>query len=134
MDLVKPEERLVAAYDDSSGVTAAFNLNILRRLNRELGTDFDLERFEHRALWNEKESRMEMHLVSRGRQRVHLLGADGAPGDRIRLSAGETIHTENSYKFSPESIRQLLCSAGFLEIKSWSDGGADFRVVLASVE
>src|SRR4030095_3628784 len=93
VDLKKSRAVLERAYDDALGVTAEFNANLLRRLNRELGADFQLDRFAHRALWNEVEGRIEMHLVSRCAQEVRLAGR------RIRFEAGETIHTENSYKY-----------------------------------
>ena len=94
VDLVKEETALLAAYDDAVGVTAAFNLNLLARLNRELGADFNLESFQHRAVWNAVESRIEMHLASRIAQLVRLERLDF----EVDFSAGETIHTENSYR------------------------------------
>src|SRR5208282_4129686 len=97
VDLVKDEDTLLAAYDDVAGVTAAFNKNMLVRLNRELGADFDLDRFNHRAVWNETMSRMEMHLESCLDQRVRFAALDW----EIAFGAGETIHTENSYKYRP---------------------------------
>ena len=100
-DLRKDEARLVAAYDDAQGVTAEFNLNILARLNREAGADFDLARFEHRAVWNRAQGRMEMHLASRGAQTVHLGGEDFA------FAGGETIRTEVSHKYGPGELAQL---------------------------
>ncbi len=113
-DLVKDPAVLIAAYDDAAGVTAAFNRNLLVRANRELGTDFDLDAFRHRAVWNGPESRMEMHLETRRDMTVHI------DGRRIGFAAGETIHTENSRKFTAASIAELAEAAG------WRI--ADFRV------
>jgi L-histidine N-alpha-methyltransferase len=123
--LRKPVAMLLAAYDDAAGVTAAFNKNVLVRLNRELDGDFDLDQFAHRARWNERESRMEMHLESRGAQTVHLAG------ERIRFAAGETIHTENSYKFSDAALRSLLVGAGFALARTWHDAERRFAVTLS---
>src|SRR5687768_5306404 len=103
-DLVKPKADLMLAYDDPLGVTAAFNLNLLVRLNRELGADIDTDGFEHRAIWNERKSRVEMHLVSRREQAVRIPGA----GIEMTLRAGETIWTESSYKYRPEQIRCIV--------------------------
>jgi dimethylhistidine N-methyltransferase len=122
VDLRKPREILVPAYDDALGVTAEFNLNLLRRLNRELGADFALDQFAHRALWNDAEGRIEMHLVSRRRQEVRL------GGQRIRFEAGETIHTENSYKYDLPGFAALARSAGFEVECVWIDGAALFSV------
>jgi L-histidine N-alpha-methyltransferase len=116
---------LVAAYDDAQGVTAAFNKNVLVRLNRELDADFSVECFAHRAVWNAAESRMEMHLVSVREQVVHV------GGERIAFAAGETIHTENSYKFSDRAIDALLGSADFERQVAWRDGDGRFAVTLA---
>jgi dimethylhistidine N-methyltransferase len=122
VDLKKPRAILERAYDDALGVTAEFNLNLLRRLNRELGADFALEQFDHRALWNEGEGRIEMHLVSRRRQEVKL------DGHRVRFEPGETIHTENSYKYDLPDFRTLARSAGFEVERVWVDGAALFSV------
>ena len=119
-DLVKPAEQLQAAYDDPLGVTAAFNCNLLVRLNRELGADFDLEHFAHDARWNSRAQRMEMHLVSLAQQRVHV------PGAKLVLDfhAGETIWTESSYKYEspPRSARRCGRRAS-APIASWQDRG-----------
>lgn len=128
-DLVKGEALLVAAYDDAQGVTAAFNSNMLLRLNRDLGADFDLSHFRHRALWNREESRIEMHLESTAAQTVHVPDA----GMVVRFRQGETIHTENSYKFTGESVRQLLTAAGFDVVQTWHDERDWFAVTLAAV-
>jgi dimethylhistidine N-methyltransferase len=122
VDLKKPREVLVRAYDDALGVTAEFNLNLLRRLNAELGADFALDAFAHRALWNEVEGRIEMHLVSRRRQEVRL------GGHRLRFAAGETIHTESSYKYDLPGFAALARSAGFEVERVWIDGAALFSV------
>ena len=122
VDLKKSRAVLERAYDDALGVTAEFNANLLRRLNRELGADFQLDRFAHRALWNEVEGRIEMHLVSRCAQEVRLAGR------RIRFEAGETIHTENSYKYDLREFASLARSAGFEVEQVWVDGAALFSV------
>lgn len=114
-DLVKDPARLHAAYNDSQGVTAAFNLNLLARANRELGADFDLGAFAHAAFYNAPQSRIEMHLMSLARQRVHVLGRS------FELEEGETLHTENSHKFTPDSLRALAKAAGFVPGPVWTD-------------
>jgi dimethylhistidine N-methyltransferase len=121
----KSVETLIAAYDDAAGVTAAFNLNVLTRLNRELGADFDLTAFAHRARWNARCSRMEMHLQSLTPQTVTIAGT------RIRFAAGETIHTENSYKFTAAAIQALLAGSGFASTRTFTDAGQTFAVTLA---
>jgi L-histidine Nalpha-methyltransferase len=127
----KTEATLLAAYDDAAGVTAAFNLNVLTRLNRDLGTDFDVEYFRHKVMWNPTASRIEMHLESRIAQRVHL-PASREPALEIEFAAGETIHTENSYKFTLPAVNALLVSAGFAMTKSWLDAQGLFAVTLAT--
>jgi dimethylhistidine N-methyltransferase len=124
IDLAKDPATLVAAYDDARGVTAAFNKNLLTRINRELGGDFDLAAFEHQAIWNAAESRMEMHLVSRRDQVVHVAG------QAFRFTAGETIHTENSYKFSPARFADLAASAGWRVERQWISPEPTFAIVL----
>lgn len=116
-DLVKPEEVLVPAYDDALGVTAAFNLNLLLRINRELGGDFDLRAFSHRAVWRPDPARIEMHLVSRREQRVRI----GALGLDVRFEAGEAILTECSHKFDRERISRIATAAGFELSRAWTD-------------
>jgi L-histidine N-alpha-methyltransferase len=128
-DLVKDEATLVAAYDDKDGVTAAFNLNILHRLNRELGADFDPANFRHRAVWNRAESRIEMHLESTRDQRVRIASAQL----ELHFAKSETIHTENSYKFTQEAIRSLLEDAGFDVEQSWTDDRGWYAVTLARI-
>jgi dimethylhistidine N-methyltransferase len=126
-DMVKDELTLLAAYDDSQGITAAFNLNILHRLNRELGANFDAARFRHRALWNSRESRIEMHLESIQEQEVAIERA----GLYLHFMPWETIHTENSYKFSDKSIRGLLSRAGFQTKGVWKDHSGWYSLTLA---
>jgi dimethylhistidine N-methyltransferase len=116
IDLVKDEETLYRAYNDAEGVTARFNLNLLARINRELGADFDLAAFAHKAFFNRERSRIEMHLASSKRQRVRLNGAT------IDFGAGETIHTENSYKYTVESFRALARGSGWSPAEVFTDG------------
>jgi len=130
VDLVKDEQTLLAAYDDAAGVTAAFNKNILTRLNRDLAADFDTAAFAHRAAWNRARSRMEMHLVSRAPQRIRL----GALDLEVEFKAGESIHTENSYKYAPGGAEAMLESAGFTAAGSWTDARGWFSVCLAKAE
>ena len=127
VDMVKDVPTLVAAYDDRSGVTAEFNLNLLRRLNRELDADFDLAGFRHCALWNADELRIEMHLESVRDQRVQIAAAHLD----VRFSRGERIHTENSYKFTGASIRTLLGISGFTVEQTWTDPQGWYSVTLA---
>ena len=123
---------LLAAYNDSQGVTAAFNRNILTRLNRDLGADFRPERFLHRALWNSTHSRMEMHLESLSAQTVHIPANSAGEALTLQFTAGESIHTENSYKFTPARIADLLTTACFTPIRSFNDSQSLFAVTLAS--
>jgi dimethylhistidine N-methyltransferase len=135
VDLVKDEATLLAAYDDCAGVTAEFNLNLLARLNRELAADFYLEAFKHRAVWNAAESRIEMHLESRIAQSVRLnrLNLDGAEFE-IAFAEGETIHTENSYKYRPGQPEAMLTAAGFTPVETWTDEQGWFAVCLGRAE
>jgi dimethylhistidine N-methyltransferase len=127
-DLRKSAAVLLPAYDDAAGVTAAFNRNLLVRLNREAGATFDPFEFDHRAVWNEAEGRIEMHLVSRRQQIVQV-------GNRsIAFAEGETIHTENSYKFTDESIRHLAESAGWALSDCWFDEAQRFGLFLLAAE
>jgi dimethylhistidine N-methyltransferase len=123
-DLRKSPRILLPAYDDAAGVTAAFNLNLLRRLNREAGADFDLDGFRHAALWNDGESRIEMHLVSARDQIVHIGGRS------IAFREGETIHTENSYKHTSERLIEIARGAGWEMRKVWRDHAGLFAVML----
>jgi dimethylhistidine N-methyltransferase len=126
VDLVKPERDLLLAYDDPLGLTAAFNKNLLLRLNTELDADFDLDRFAHRAVWNEEASRVEMHLVSLTAQDVHVAQSDL----RFRLEEAETIWTESSYKYETGSIRELVDQARFVQRDQWIDERARFALTL----
>ncbi len=122
VDLLKDPARLHAAYNDAAGVTAAFNLNLLVRANRELGTDFDLAAFDHYAFYAPRRQRVEMHLLSRRAQTVHL-------GDEpYAFDAGESLHTENSYKYGVESFRALAREAGFRPGPVWVDADRLFSV------
>ena len=127
VDLVKSTEVIERAYNDAAGVTAAFNRNLLERINRELGGTFRPERFEHRAFFNGEESRVEMHLVSRAPQSVAV---DGVAFD---FDAGETIHTENSYKYSLDAFRALAGRAGYQPLEAWTDQERLFSVHLLRV-
>ncbi len=115
VDLLKDVSTLSAAYNDSAGVTADFNVNILRRLNREMGADFDLDQFAHKAIFNAAEGRIEMHLVSLKSQRV------GVSGRSFDFSEGESIHTENSYKYSIPQFEELARRAGWVSRRVWTD-------------
>jgi dimethylhistidine N-methyltransferase len=126
VDLEKAEPTLLAAYDDAAGVTARFNLNLLARLNRELGADFDLASFAHRAVWNAAKSRMEMHLESLTTQRVRVALLDL----EVSFSAGDRIHTENSYKYVPGQAEAMLAAAGFAAEATWTDARGWFAVCL----
>jgi L-histidine Nalpha-methyltransferase len=126
-DLVKPEQELLLAYDDPLGVTAAFNRNLLVRANRELGADFDLSAFGHRAVWNADRSRVEMHLVSQARQRVRV----PASGLDIAFDNGETIWTESSYKYDVDGIAAMLDRAHFGVADQWIADG--FALTLGEV-
>jgi dimethylhistidine N-methyltransferase len=123
-DLDKDRATLEAAYDDARGVTAAFNRNLLARINRELGADFDAEQFAHRATYRPEGPRVEMHLVSRSDQSVRVPGA----GLTVRLAAGEMVHTENSHKYTRESLEALARLTGFDEEAAWTDPAGLFRV------
>ena len=125
-DMVKDHRTLLAAYDDNDGVTAAFNLNILHRLNRELRANFDADRFRHRVRWNSIESRIEMHLESTQKQDLSIEEADLD----LHFMRGETIHTENSYKFTDQGIRRLLEEVGFKIGGAWKDGRGWYSLTL----
>jgi L-histidine Nalpha-methyltransferase len=130
VDLRKDEETLLAAYDDTAGVTADFNLNMLARLNRELGADFDLDCFAHRAAWNPDRSRIEIHLESLIAQRVRIAALDLD----VSFAEGERIHTENSYKYAPGQAEALLAAAGFAAESTWTDERGWFAVCLGRAE
>ena len=128
-DLVKSEQELNLAYDDPLGVTAAFNLNLLVRLNRELDADFDLDQFAHRVVWNAKESRVESYLVSQAEQTVCM----PAVGCCVRFAAGETIWTESSYKYRPDGVVDMAGRAGFTYGAQWIEPDAAFALTLFDV-
>lgn len=125
VDLVKDSSWLEPAYDDALGVTAAFNLNVLRHINRLLGADFELRQWRHVALFNHEASRIEMHLEARSPQRVSWDG-----GER-RFEAGERIHTENSYKYTVPAFEALLTASGFNAVRHWTDDRRWFAVFAA---
>lgn len=125
MDLVKDEGALLAAYDDAAGVTARFNLNLLARVNRELDGDIPVESFRHEARWNDPFARIEMHLVTQD-DVTFTVG-----GERFVMQAGESIHTENSHKFTKRSGQMLLAAGGWEPRARWTDEGSQFSLVLA---
>lgn len=122
MDLIKDRQVLERAYNDKAGVTAQFNLNLLERIRHELDSDIDPNRFQHQAFYNEAESRIEVHLVSSRSQQIRI-------EDRVfDFIAGKTLHTENSYKYTPAGFRQLAADDGFDSIAMWSDPWQFFSV------
>jgi dimethylhistidine N-methyltransferase len=125
MDKVKPIERLLAAYDDPAGVTAEFNLNLLERINRELGASIPIDAFRHEARWNDILSRIEMHLVA---TRDVSFSIDGR---RFTFLEGSSIHTENSHKYGLRGARVLLLAGGWTPLAEWTDPAGDFAVILA---
>jgi len=122
VDLIKDADILNAAYDDAAGITAKFNLNLLTRINRELGANFDPAAFSHHAFYNAERHRIEMHLASKKRQKVKVAGRV------IDFRLGETIHTENSYKYSVESFLALARGSGWSPLATWTDTGGRFSV------
>ena len=128
VDLVKARPLLEAAYDDALGITAAFNLNVLRHVNLLLGSDFDVGQWRHRAHFNEDQSRMEMHLEAIKAQAVRW------PGGARDFSAGERIHTENSYKFTQQGFINMLAQSGFGVTHSWTDAAQAFLVCYAKAQ
>jgi len=126
-DLRKDVRRLLAAYDDAAGVTAAFNLNLLHRANRELGADFDVDRFAHQATYDVRHGRIDMHLISRAEQSVRVLG------HRFRFAAGERVHTEHSHKYDVDGFQALAQRSGWRPVEVWADAERLFSVhVLAA--
>ena len=126
IDLVKATDTLERAYDDDLGVTAAFNLNVLRHINSLLGSNFDVRDWRHQAVFNEVESRIEMHLIARKAVTVRW-------GERLRVFLeGEAIHTENSYKWTIPSFTEHLKRAGFSQTQCWTDPQAQFALFWAS--
>ena len=128
MDRVKPVERLLAAYDDEEGVTAAFNLNLLTRINRELDGDIPLDAFRHETRWNDILSRIVMHLVATRDVDFSI------SGQRFHFAAGSSIHTENSHKYGPRGGRVLLLAGGWTPLAEWTDSDRDFAEILAVAE
>lgn len=128
MDRVKPLDVLLPAYDDSAGVTAAFNRNLLARINRELAGTIPLDAFRHRALWNDSRARIEMHLEA---IRDAAFTVDGQP---FAIAAGETIHTENSHKYGPRDARILLRTGGWTPVAEWTDPEDAFALILAEAQ
>jgi len=124
VDLKKEKAVLDAAYNDAGGITAAFNLNLLTRINRELGADFDLSAWRHKAFYNESLGRIEMHLESLAAQTVRVAGTS------VDFGRGETIHTENSYKYGVEEFQRLTRRAGFMPMTVWTDQDRLFSVHL----
>jgi len=122
VDLVKDPSILNAAYNDAAGLTAKFNLNLLARINRELNGNFDLASFDHHAFYNRERHRIEMHLVSKKRQKVSVAGR------AVEFRAGETIHTENSYKYTLEYLTALARGSGWTAVAAWTDAGANFSI------
>ena len=128
MDRIKDEATLVSAYDDAAGVTAAFNLNLLERINRELGGTIPLDAFRHRAIWNDDRARIEMHLEA-------IRDADFTIDGRcFDIAAGETIHTENSHKYGARDARILLRSGGWTPVAEWTDPADRFALYLAEAQ
>jgi dimethylhistidine N-methyltransferase len=121
-DLKKDVRRLIRAYDDEEGVTAAFNLNLLKRANRELGADFDVGQFDHLATYDERHGRVDLYLVSQADQTVEMLGR------RFRFAAGEKIHTEHSHKYDIEGFQAMAGKAGWSALKVWTDEAGLFSV------
>jgi len=128
MDRVKQVERLIAAYDDDEGVTAEFNLNLLRRINRELDGDIPLDSFRHQARWNDMMGRIEMHLVATRDVEFQI------EGRRFSFTKGKSIHTENSHKYGERGARLLLLAGGWTPLAEWTDPQGDFAVILAEAE
>ena len=124
LDLRKDRAVLEAAYDDAAGVTAKFNLNLLHRINRELGGTIDVGRFAHRAIWNADRGRIEMHLVSTAKTQFDVLG------QTFTMHAGETIHTENSYKWTLDEARLLARASGWSPVSAWTDTAQMFALHL----
>jgi uncharacterized SAM-dependent methyltransferase len=129
-DLVKPERRLLLAYDDPLGLTAAFNRNLLVRLNREFDAAIDLQAFEHRAVWNREESRIEMHLVCTREYQMVIAAAEVD----LTLARGEMIWTESSYKYDVQGLQRALRQAGFEPGPIWIDEADRFALALARVQ
>jgi L-histidine N-alpha-methyltransferase len=128
MDRVKSEDVLVPAYDDAAGVTAAFNLNLLERINRELAGDIPLNAFRHRAIWNDMLARIEMHIEAVRDVRFSIAGQS------FEMVKGETIHTENSHKYGQRDARILLRAGGWTVTREWTDAAGQFSLILAEAQ
>ena len=128
MDRVKSVDRLIAAYDDPEGVTAQFNLNILRRINRELDADIAIDAFIHEARWHDMNGRIEMHLVATRDVEFSI------DDNRFAFAKGASIHTENSHKYDPRGARLLLLAGGWSPLAEWSDPAGDFALILAEAQ
>ncbi|ETI64458.1 methyltransferase [Sphingobium sp. C100] len=128
MDRIKDRDRMVAAYDDAQGVTAAFNLNLVERINRELEGDLPIDGFAHRAIWNDEKARIEMHLEAVRPLHFHVAG------ESFSMAAGETIHTESSHKYGERDERLLLRAGGWEPVRDWTDADAPFALVLAKAD
>ena len=128
MDRVKPVKRLIAAYDDPEGVTAEFNRNLLRRINRELDADIPMDAFDHQARWNDMLGRIEMHLVANRDVEFRV------EGQAFRFAKGQSIHTENSHKYGPRGSRLLLLAGGWTPLAEWTDPQEDFALILAEAQ
>ncbi|MEA3388718.1 L-histidine N(alpha)-methyltransferase [Sphingobium sp. CCH11-B1] len=126
MDRIKDRDRLIAAYDDAAGVTAAFNLNLIERINRELEGDLPINGFAHKAIWNDQKARIEMHLEAVRPLHFHVAG------QCFQMEEGETIHTESSHKYGPRDGRLLLSAGGWEPVKEWTDADGLFALVLAT--
>lgn len=128
MDRVKGVERLISAYDDPTGVTAEFNLNLLHRINRELEADIPVDGFRHQARWNDMLGRVEMHLVAVRDVEFRI------DGRQFQFRQGQTIHTENSHKYGPRGARLLLLAGGWTPLAEWTDADEDFALILAEAQ
>ena len=128
MDRVKPVDRLIAAYDDPEGVTAQFTLNLLTRINRELGADIPVDAFRHEARWNDILSRIEIHLVASGAVEFTI------DGRSFRFTEGSSIHVENSHKYGQRGGRVLMLAGGWTPVVEWTDPAGDFAEILAMAE
>lgn len=128
MDRVKGEDVLVPAYDDAAGVTGAFNLNLLERINRELAGDIPIDAFRHRAIWNDMLARIEMHIEAVRDVRFSVAGQS------FEMAKGETIHTENSHKYGPRDARILLRAGGWTVTREWTDPADQFALILAEAQ
>ncbi|QLC25537.1 L-histidine N(alpha)-methyltransferase [Parasphingopyxis algicola] len=128
MDRVKGEDVLVPAYDDAAGVTAAFNLNLLERINRELAGDIPVDAFRHRAIWNDMLARIEMHIEAVRAVRFSVAGQS------FEMAEGDTIHTENSHKYGERDARILLRAGGWTVVREWTDEADQFALILAEAQ